>query len=219
MWPLIAAAGGSKVLDTFANTWQQDRQNRFNKIEASKNRAFQERMANSQWQRTVADMQAAGINPAVAYSQGPNMAPSGSAASAGGASPGPDTLSSVLALRGQQKQLELMDKQIKKTTAEAGTAEAEETYRRALNILLGVKERDGSLGIALSGGGGLLDRQLRAGINAQESAASSAQANARATNNAAELSGVSVELVRGLGEKYPALKPFLPFLLKYIGGR
>lgn len=45
--------------------------------ESGRQMAFQERMRNSEWQSGVADMQAAGINPAVAYSQGGATAPMG----------------------------------------------------------------------------------------------------------------------------------------------
>ncbi len=61
-------------------TGAEQEANAFSAEQAQMDRNFQERMANTQYQRGVADMQAAGVNPALAYSQGGAAAPSGQAA-------------------------------------------------------------------------------------------------------------------------------------------
>lgn len=54
--------------------------NNFSAEQAALNRNFQERMSNTAYQRAVKDMQEAGLNPMLAYSQGGASSPNGSSA-------------------------------------------------------------------------------------------------------------------------------------------
>lgn len=96
--------------------------NRGNKKEASKNRKFQERMRNTQWQSTIADMTAAGVNPALAYSQGSNASPSGSTAQVKDAvSP---AISSAMQMKRMEADLKLIEAQTFKAIGEGESAAA-----------------------------------------------------------------------------------------------
>lgn len=85
--PIIGNLFGMKGAQdaNHANAQQVAQQNAFNAQQAELNRQFQERMSNTQWQRGVADLRAAGLNPALAYQQGGASAPTGSSASGGAA--------------------------------------------------------------------------------------------------------------------------------------
>lgn len=63
-----------------SNAKDQQKANDTNIALSREQMAFQERMANSAWQRGTEDMRKAGLNPALAYTQGPASSPSGSAA-------------------------------------------------------------------------------------------------------------------------------------------
>lgn len=81
---MISSAGAASQN---ASSLQMAReQMQFSAQQAQRQMDFQERMSNTQYQRAMADMKAAGLNPVLAYQQGGAGTPSGAAGASAGAS-------------------------------------------------------------------------------------------------------------------------------------
>jgi len=94
--------------------------NSANSREAQRNRDFQERMSNTSYQRAVADLKQAGINPMLAYMKGGASTPSGSTAQL--ENPARGLGQSVGSAVQARKAAALLDAQIYETNARGDTA-------------------------------------------------------------------------------------------------
>lgn len=114
----LASVGGNLIGNYFGNQSA--------KREAERNRGFQAHMSNTSYQRATQDLQAAGLNPALAYGQGGASSPGGSTANIEKPDIGTDILNSALA----KKELKLKDALIKKTEAETGLTSTKDKMSR-----------------------------------------------------------------------------------------
>lgn len=116
-------------------------QNIFNKYEAQRAREWNQQMDSTKYQRTVADMQAAGVNPALAMQGGvTTQASSNATASAANVGPAQVDLSQVAQLAMQSKQLQIQDKlanaEVRLKNADADLKEKDANVRDDYNNLM-----------------------------------------------------------------------------------
>jgi hypothetical protein len=204
----VAAGLLTTGISAVGSLFGQERANKANLAEAARNRQFQERMRNTQWQATVEDMRAAGINPAVAYSKGANAAP-------GGAQGRVDdsitpAINSALTAKRTMAELEQMKAATEKLKAEGSGAQAIADRETAKNAAYGLtRTPEGELRLDTSGDvmSQLLRRQILAEIEGRE-----------ATGRRERLSGDIMEPMSGLSERFGEWLPILMLASKMAPG-
>lgn len=129
--------------------------------QAQLNRDFQERMSSSAYQRGMADMKLAGLNPILAYQKGGASSPSGSQAALSTATAQPfrmensaeQALSSALAVRRSGQELANMKAQETNIKADTGLKDAQAARTMSEDKMIGTNLSEAEL------------RQLRANID------------------------------------------------------
>jgi len=129
VWPALIAGAASLAGGLIGN--------RAARKESKRNRRFQENMRSTAWQAGVADMEKAGLNPALAYSQGPAATPGGSMATQDDViSP---AVSSAMQAKRLKADLNLVNQQARKAKEETRGAKVAADSATARLMSYGVK--------------------------------------------------------------------------------
>lgn len=205
--PLISAAGA--IFGGSSAAKAQRQANETNVMLQREQRDWEERMSSTSWQRSVQDMQAAGLNPMLAYSQGGASTPTVSAATVNpvdamgkGISSAADKAMQVLAQQQLAANIELTKAQASKARSEAtvsaASVDADINQRAMQNDMLKaqVQEMWARRDLTLAQKNQIeemlpwLIDQAQSLINLQGAQANSANASARLSSTAADLNNV-----------------------------
>ena len=140
--PLIGATGSFLGTNSAnqANLQYMQNANAFNQAQSEKQMDFQERMRKTQYQTTVEDLKAAGLNPMLAYSQGGAGTPAGVAATSSAPPKVENAMANAVnsALTSAQAQSQLVqnkltEAQTSQSDAQADNLNADTANKRDLN--------------------------------------------------------------------------------------
>lgn len=200
----VFGAGGQLAANR-ANRAEAARNRQFQSGQAQEQMAFQERMRNTSWQAGIADMEAAGLNPALAYSQGGASVPGGASGSGSQAAPAGDLVGSAMQAMQMRKTLKLLDEQVAKTREEKRSAQATADVEEARSGMLTRGKLAEDIGTDGVSGPTLLRRLVESEVQSGMAGAQNLRAQEERTRSLTRMQEPIADLADRFGEFLPIL--------------